>query len=52
MHGASLQKRIGRKNLTPKILAEIPVILQVYDLLEYEGADIRPEPIKTRREYM
>jgi DNA ligase-1 len=48
----ALQRRIGRKNLTPKILAEIPVILQVYDLLEYEGADIRAEPIKTRREYL
>lgn len=48
----ALQRRIGRKNLSPKILAEIPVILQVYDLLEYEGADMRPEPIKTRREYL
>jgi DNA ligase 1 len=48
----SLQRRIGRKNLSAKILAEIPVILQAYDLLEYEGADIRSEPIKTRREYL
>lgn len=48
----TLQRRIGRKNLSPKILAEIPVILQVYDLLEYEGADIRAEPIRTRREYL
>jgi DNA ligase-1 len=48
----TLQRRIGRKNLSAKMLAEIPVILQAYDLLEYEGADIRPEPIKTRREYL
>lgn len=47
-----LQRRIGRKNLSAKMLAEIPVILQVYDLLEYEGADIRAEPIRTRREYL
>ena len=32
-----LQRRIGRKNLSPKILSEVPVILQCYDLLEYEG---------------
>lgn len=35
-----LQKRIGRKNLSTKILSELPVILQTYDLLEYEGRDI------------
>jgi DNA ligase-1 len=48
----ALQRRIGRKNLTPKILAEIPAVLQAYDLLEFEGADIRAEPIRKRREYL
>jgi DNA ligase-1 len=48
----ALQRRIGRKNLTAKILSEIPAVLQAYDLLEYERADIRSEPIKTRREYL
>ena len=47
-----LQKRIGRKNLTAKILAEVPVILQCYDLLEYEGRDVRPFEFKTRREFL
>jgi DNA ligase-1 len=47
-----LQKRIGRKNLSAKILAEVPVILQVYDILEYEGRDIRPFEIRTRREFL
>jgi DNA ligase-1 len=47
-----LQKRIGRKNLTPKILAEVPVILQTYDLLEYEARDIRSLEIYIRREFM
>lgn len=47
-----LQKRIGRKNLSAKILAEVPVILQVYDILEYEGRDIRPLEIRTRREFL
>jgi DNA ligase-1 len=44
-----LQRRIGRKNLSVKILAEVPVILQCYDLLELEGRDIRPMDFKTRR---
>lgn len=47
-----LQKRIGRKNLSAKILSEIPVILQVYDLLEFEGKDVRSFEIKTRREFL
>ena len=47
-----LQQRIGRKNLTPKILAEIPVILQCYDILESGGEDIRAETIKKRRKIL
>ncbi|MEO7538814.1 MAG: ATP-dependent DNA ligase [Pyrinomonadaceae bacterium] len=47
-----LQKRIGRKNLSAKILTEVPVILQCYDLLEYEGSDIRSFEFKTRREFL
>jgi DNA ligase 1 len=47
-----LQKRIGRKNLSAKILAEVPVILQTYDILEYDGRDIRAFEIRTRREFL
>jgi DNA ligase-1 len=47
-----LQRRIGRKNLTPKILSEVPVILQCYDLLEYEGRDIRTLDFRSRREML
>lgn len=47
-----MQKRIGRKNLSAKLLAELPVILQCYDLLEYEGRDIRSFEFKTRREFL
>lgn len=47
-----LQKRIGRKNLTPKILSEVPVILQTYDLLETDARDIRSLEIYIRREFM
>lgn len=47
-----LQRRIGRKNLSAKILAEVPVILQCYDLLEFEGRDIRTWDFKTRRQVL
>ena len=47
-----LQKRIGRKNLSAKILSEIPVILQCYDMLEFEGQDIRSFEFRTRREFL
>lgn len=44
-----MQKRIGRKHLSRKILQEIPLCLMCYDLLEYEGRDIRVQPLKVRR---
>lgn len=47
-----LQKRIGRKNLSAKILAEVPVILQAYDLLEFEGQDLRATEFRNRRELL
>jgi DNA ligase 1 len=47
-----LQRRIGRKNLSAKILKEVPVILQAYDLLEVEASDIRPVDMRTRREML
>jgi DNA ligase-1 len=46
---AQLQRRIGRKNLGRKILDEVPAVLVAYDLLEYEGADIRSLPLRERR---
>jgi DNA ligase 1 len=47
---AQLQRRIGRKKLGPKILAEVPVALIAYDLLEVEGEDVRERPLRWRRE--
>ncbi|MGC3944030.1 MAG: ATP-dependent DNA ligase [Chryseolinea sp.] len=44
-----LQTRIGRKNLTPKIQREAPVAFVAYDLLEYNGVDIREWPLSQRR---
>jgi DNA ligase-1 len=44
-----LQTRIGRKNLTKKILDESPVAVIAYDCLEYEGEDIRTKTQAERR---
>jgi DNA ligase-1 len=44
-----MQKRNGRKNITPKILKEAPVIFLAYDLLEWQGNDLRQEPLLKRR---
>ena len=46
---AQLQRRIGRKKLGPKILADVPVVLVAYDLLEHEGRDLRGETLAVRR---
>ena len=46
---AALQTRIGRKNVTKKILQEVPVGFIAYDLLEYEGRDWRNRSLKERR---
>lgn len=46
---ATMQRRIGRLNLTPKLLREAPVSLLAFDLLEEAGDDIRAAPLAQRR---
>lgn len=46
---ARLQRRIGRKKLTKSLLEETPAVLMAYDLLEWDGADIRDWPFNERR---
>jgi DNA ligase-1 len=46
---AALQRRIGRKTLGPRILAEVPAVLVAYDLLEEAGEDVRALPLAQRR---
>jgi DNA ligase-1 len=46
---ADLQKRIGRKTLSAKLLAELPAVLVAYDLLEEGGVDLREVPQHERR---
>ncbi|MDB6001044.1 MAG: ATP-dependent ligase [Rhizobacter sp.] len=46
---ALLQQRIGRKTLTKKVLADAPVTFLAYDLLEWQGEDVRSRPQRERR---
>ena len=49
---SALQTRIGRKNITRKQLTEAPVGFIAYDLLEYNGNDIRELPLTERRKLL
>ena len=44
-----LQKRLNRKNVTKKLLEEVPIGFYAYDILEYNGDDIREMPFEKRR---
>jgi DNA ligase-1 len=46
---AELQKRIGRKTLSARLLKELPVVLLAYDLLEWQGQDLRAQPLSARQ---
>jgi DNA ligase-1 len=46
---AALQKRIGKLKPGPKLLADTPVRLMTYDLLELGGEDLRERPLGERR---
>ncbi|RKN78706.1 ATP-dependent DNA ligase [Ulvibacterium marinum] len=47
-----LQTRIGRKTVSKALLAKTPVVMKVYDLLEWEGKDIRALPFLERRKLL
>lgn len=44
-----LQTRIGRKNLSKKVLAECPMAFIAYDCLEFDGDDVRSMILTRRR---
>ncbi len=46
---AQLQRRIGRKTIGKKLLAEVPIALVAFDLLELGGEDLRSRPLVERR---
>ncbi len=45
----ALQTRIQRRKPGPKTLADTPVRVLAYDLLELDGEDLRPRPLAERR---
>ncbi|SHF99706.1 DNA ligase-1 [Salegentibacter echinorum] len=47
-----LQTRIGRKNISKKLLKKTPVILKAYDVLEWQGEDIRDKAFAERRKIL
>lgn len=49
---AMLQQRLGRKTLGKKLLSDAPVVLQAYDLLEWQGEDWRSRPQHARRQQL
>ena len=49
---ASLQTRIGRKNITKKQLTEAPVSFIAYDIIEHDGIDIRSKTMAERRQIL
>ena len=46
---SELQKRIGRKTLSAKLLTELPAVLMAYDVLEHDGIDLRGHTQSSRR---
>ena len=47
-----LQTRIGRKNLSKKLLLEAPISFMAYDVLEFNYRDIRNQPMHERRKLL
>ncbi|MGF1491995.1 MAG: ATP-dependent DNA ligase [Microcoleaceae cyanobacterium] len=48
----ALQKRLGRKRVTNKVMADYPVRFIAYDLLEHSGQDIREKTWEGRRQLL
>ena len=46
---SEMQRRIGRKTISKKMRADVPVAFRAFDLLEWDGRDVREEPGERRR---
>lgn len=46
---AQLQRRLGRKKVSPRLMSEVPIVFVAYDLLEWQGVDWRTRPQQERR---
>lgn len=47
-----LQTRIGRKNITKNLIKKAPVVFICYDLMEYQGKDIRTVILSYRNQLL
>ncbi|MGF1555382.1 ATP-dependent DNA ligase [Paucihalobacter sp.] len=47
-----LQKRLNRKNVSKALMAEVPVNFRIYDILEWNGVDIRSEALINRQTHI
>ena len=45
----TLQRRLGRKQVSARMLSDFPVMFLAYDLLELQGNDCRHRPLSERR---
>ena len=45
-----LQQRLNRKTVTRKLIAEVPAVFLAYDILEWQGLDLRGQAQQQRRE--
>lgn len=49
---SELQRRMGRKKVSRKLLEEVPVVFMVYDVLEYGGEDCRSKTLRERKTFL
>ena len=49
---SQMQRRLGRKRLSRKLLDEVPVVMLVFDQLESSAADLRSRPLEERQELL
>ena len=47
-----LQKRLGRKKVSKKMLTDLPASIMIYDIMELDGKDIRELPQDVRRKHL
>ncbi len=48
----ALQKRLGRKKVSPTTLKDYPAGFMAYDCLEYQGQDIRQKSLRARKMHL
>ena len=47
---AQLQKRFGRKQPSPALMQEIPVVMMIFDVLFTDGRTVIDQPLSARKE--